>query len=349
LPKDLDSVRKSGELNAEDPSRWRETARALAAEWQLHPSAPEPAGKLLALLGEQGQQDAVGVVASAMVLRGLADDSVRQLAEKSRPSLLRQIACPLPANLPARVGYGPEDSDLEVLATALVETSVLKPFKPYEIGLIDSDTPIPAGRQPAPFRAVLQYACRLFQARPTEAVVSLPVLGSDARMADLRPPTLLVGEALLASEDTVELGFRLGRAAALCAPGRLAGSARSGGQMRPYFIAALALVNAAGPVQGQAAVDASRAITALGAEARSRILAAAQTIKKKYDNLNLSLWGRGLTRTATRLALLVCGDLVRIGRAVADEEGQSALDDLLAFALSLEHFDLRQELGHTAR
>jgi hypothetical protein len=145
------------------------------------------------------------------------------------------------------------------------------------------------------------------------------------------------------------LGFRLGRAAALCAPGRLAGSARSGGQMRPYFIAALALVNAAGPVQGAAAVEASRAITLLDPEARSRILDAAQTIKRKYDNLNLSVWGRGLSRMATRLALLLCGDLLRVGRAVAEEEGPSALDDLLTFALSLEHMDLRQELGGAVR
>ncbi len=349
VPKDLDSVHKSGELNAEDPTRWRETARALAAEWQLHPNEPEPAGKLLALFEQQEQKDAVGVIAAAMVLRGLADDSVRTLAEDGRPRILRQIACPLPANVPARVGYRPEDSDLEVLAAALVETAVLKPFQRYEIGLIESDTPVPTARQPAAFRAVLQYGCRLFQARVPEAIISLPVLGNDARMADLRPPTLLCGETLLGTDDTVELGFRLGRAAGLCSPGRLAGSARSGGQMRPYFVAALALVNAAGPVQGQAAVDASRAITALGAEARSRILAAAQTIKKKYDNLNLSVWGRGLSRVATRLALLVCGDLLRVGRAVAEEEGQAALDDLLAFALSLEHLDLRQELGHTAR
>jgi len=349
LPKDLDSVRKSGELNAEDPSRWRETARALAAEWQLHPTEKEPAGRLLALLEQQEQNDAVGVVAAAMLLRGFDDETLRARAERSRPKILRKVASPLPANLPARVGYRPEDADLEALAAALVETSVLRPFERYEIGLIESDTPVAPARQPAPFRAVLQYACRLFQIRPPEAIVSLPVLGNDARMADLRPPTLLVGERLLASEDTVELGFRLGRAAALYAPGRLAGSARSGGQMRPYFIAALALVNAAGPVQGQAAIEASRAITALGAEARSRILAAAQTIKKKYDNLNLSIWGRGIARMATRLGLLVCGDLLRIGRAVAEEEGQAALDDLLTFALSLEHFDLRQELGHTPR
>ena len=119
--------------------------------------------------------------------------------------------------------------------------------------------------------------------------------------------------------------------------------------MRPYYVAALALVNAAGPVQGPVAVEASRAITVLNAEARSRILEAAQTIKRKYDNLNISTWGRGLARIATRLALLVCGDLLRVGRAVAEEDGPAALEDLLAFALSLEHLDLRQELGHTVR
>ena len=348
-PKDIDSVRKSGEINAEDPSRWRETARALAAEWQLHPNEPAPAAKLLALLKQQEQTDGAGVIAAAMVLRNLADESVRQLAEDSRPRILRQVTCPLPATLPGRVGYQPEDSDLETLATALVETGVLKPFTPNEIGLIETDSPVPAVRQPPPFRAVLQYACKLFQAQLPEAIISLPVLGGDARMADLRPRTLLCGETLLASEDTVELGFRLGRAAALSSPGRLAGSARSGGQMRPYFVAALALVNAAGPVKGALATEASRTITALSPEGRGRILEAAQTIKRKYDNLNLSVWGRGLSRMATRLALLICGDLLRIGRAVAEEEGPGALDDLLAFALSIEHLDLRQELGVTVR
>jgi hypothetical protein len=214
--------------------------------------------------------------------------------------------------------------------------------------LLATDAPLPPARQPPAFRSALEQACRLFQVQVPQAIISLPVLGADARMADLRPRTLLCGESLLGGQDTIELGFRLGRAAALCPPGRLAGSARSGGQMRPYFIAALALVNAAGPVKGATAIEASRAITALGPEGRARILEAAQTIKRKYDNLNLSVWGRGLARVATRLALLVCGDLLRVGRAVAEEEGPGALDDLLGFALSLDHIDLRQELAGSA-
>jgi len=79
--------------------------------------------------------------------------------------------------------------------------------------------------------------------------------------------------------------------------------------------------------------------------ARARLQAAAQALQQRCYNLNLSVWGRGLSRVATRLALLVCGDLLRAGRAVAEEDGPKALDDLLAFALSLDYLDLRRELG----
>jgi hypothetical protein len=71
-------------------------------------------------------------------------------------------------------------------------------------------------------------------------------------------------------------------------------------------------------------------------------------IKQNYDNLNLTVWGRGLARVATRLALIISGDLLRVGRAVAEEDGPTALDDLIAFALSLDYLDLRRELGFLA-
>jgi CheY-like chemotaxis protein len=347
-PKHLESVRKSVELNAEDPARWRETAHALASEWHLHPSDSEPAIKLLTLFQQQGHTDAVAATAAAMVLRGLAEAPARKLADEACPRSLRRIAGPLPTNLLARAGYRPEESDLEELAALLVETSVLKPFARDELGLMESDLPLPTEAQPAAFRDVLAYVCGLFQTDVPEAVISLPVLGGDARMADLRPPALLCGHLLLATEDTVELGFRLSRAMALCAPGRRAGSARSGGQMRPYFVAALALANAAGPVKGVAAQEAAKGIAALDASAQARILEAVQAIKQKYENLNLTVWGRGLARIATRLALLVTGDVLRIGRAVVEEDGPASLDDLLTFALSLDYLDLRQELGLAA-
>ncbi len=119
--------------------------------------------------------------------------------------------------------------------------------------------------------------------------------------------------------------------------------------MRPYFVAALALANATGPVQGAAALAAVGVISSLNTSAKSRILQAALAIKQNYDNLNLSVWGRELARIATRLALIVSGDLLRVGRAVAEEDGPAALDDLIAYALSLDYLDFRRELGFLAK
>jgi len=348
-PKNIDTLRKSRELNAEDPTRWRETAHALAVEWQLHPQEASPAQRLLDLFRQQERQDGVAMTTAAMVLRGLADQGTKEIAEQLRPKSLERVDRALPPDLLSRAGYGPEEGDLERLAELLVETAVIKPFERDELGLLESDVPLPVAQQPAPFRDVLWYVCGLYGVDLPEAVLSLPVLGGDARLADLRPPALLCGNQLLCTDDTVELGFRLGRAMALWAPGRLAGSARSGGQMRPYFVAALALANATGPVQGAAALAAASAIAGLNASAKSRILQAALAIKQNYDNLNLSVWGRGLARVATRLALIISGDLLRVGRAVAEEDGPSALDDLIAYALSLEYLDLRRDLGFLAK
>jgi CheY-like chemotaxis protein/cytochrome c-type biogenesis protein CcmH/NrfG len=344
-PKSIESIRKSHELNAEDPARWRETAHALAVEWQLHPQEIVPAEKLLELFRQQARHDGVAVTTAAMVLRGLADESTKTAAEEGRPKTLQRIEAHLSEDLLARAGYRPEESDLEHLSELLVQSGILKPFERDELGLLDCDIPLPPSEQPERFREVLQYVCGLYRIAPPEAVISMPVLGADARLADLRPPALLCGNLLLAADETVELGFRLGRAMALWAPGRLAGSARSGGQMRPYFVAALSLANATGPVQGPVALAASKAVAALDPRVRDRIRESVLAIKQNYDNLNLSVWGRGLARVATRMALIICGDLLRVGRAVAEEDGPAALDDLIAFALSLDYLDLRSELG----
>jgi CheY-like chemotaxis protein len=344
-PKNIDTLRKSQELNGEDPTRWRGMAHALALEWQLHPQETAPAQRLLELFRQQERPDGVAATTAAMVLRGLADDGTKEIAEQLRPKSLERIDHALPPDLLSRAGYGPEERDLEYLAELLVETAVIKPFERDELGLLETDVPLTPADQPEAFREVLWYVCGLFGIDLPEAVISQPVLGGDARLADLRPPALLCGNQLLATEDTVELGFRLGRAMALWAPGRLAGSARSGGQMRPYFVAALALANATGPVQGAAALSAVSVISELNASAKSRILQAALAIKQNYDNLNLSVWGRGLARIATRLALIISGDLLRVGRAVAEEDGPAALDDLIAYALSLDYLDFRREIG----
>ena len=341
-PGDIDILRKSAEMNAEDPTRWREMARAITAEWQLHPEDGRAGKRLVDLFLEQGLKDAAGIAAAAMVLRGSSDDKIAKLASQSRPTVLPRISTKLPANWPSRLGYSPEFAEVESLIALLVDSGVILPVTSTDLGL-DCEAPIPPTQQPTPFSRVLHYVCELLET-PEPPVLRHPVLLGDARMAHMQPPALLCGSMLFEQPDSVDLGFRLGRALALAPTGRLAGSVRSGGQLRPYVMAALAAARGSLRFEGPAFEGARDAIAALDAPARTAIVEVSQQLARKYGSLNLTAWAKGLGRLATRLSLVICADLLRVGRAVADEEDQAALDDLLAFALSLDYFDLRQEL-----
>jgi tetratricopeptide (TPR) repeat protein len=341
-PDDIDILRKSAEMNAEDPTRWREMARAIAAGWQLHPEDGRAGQRLVDLFLQQGRQEAAQIAAAAMVLRGLGDDEITKLASQGRPTVLSRISSKLPANWPGRIGYTPEFADVESLIALLVDSGVLPPVTSPD-GWLDSGAVVSSSQQPEPFRQVLHYVCGLLEMQ-APPVLCHPVPWGSARMAHLQTPALLCNSTLLEHSDSVELGFRLSRALALATTGRLAGSVRSGGQLRPFVMAALATARGSLRLQEQAFDSARDAIASLAAPARARITEVSQQLAGKYGAMNLTAWAKGLDRMASRLSLVICGDLPRVARAVAAEEGQAALDDLLAFALSFDHLDLCEEL-----
>jgi CheY-like chemotaxis protein len=341
-PDDVGILRKSAEMNEEDPTRWREMARAITAEWEIHPEDGGSGQRIVELFLDRGLNHAAEVVATAMVLRGLGDEKIAKLASQCRPTAFTGIATKLPADWPSRLGYSPDFADIESLIALLVETGVLPPVTMAELGL-NSEASVLPSQQPAPFRDVLLTLCDLLEIREP-AVLRHAVLLGEARMAHLQPPALVCGPTLLDDHDSVELGFRLSRALALATTGRIAGSVRSGGQLRPYFLAALATTRASLRLEGPAFEGARAAIAALDAPARTRIADLSQQLVRRYGSINLTAWTKSLRRMASRLSLVMCGDLLRVGQAVADEEGQAALDDLLAFALSFEQLDISEEL-----
>ncbi len=346
-PEDVDLLRKSAALNAEDPSRWRELARALAAEWQLRPDHRAAGEKLLALYRENWP-DAVPLATAALVLRGTDDESVRAKAEAARPHRLCTSPAPLPDDTLARLGYGPEEAEIESLVGLLVEAGVIPSTPAEELDMGPGGAVIPQ-EQPAAFRQTLHAICAMLNVAEPELVLRQPDLGSQASLLHTEPVALLCGPALLESSDVVELGFRLGRALALGTPGRLAGSSRSGGELRPYFLAAMATVRGSLRPESPDDEQAWATVAALEPTARARIAEACQRIMRGQAVVNLSTWTKSLARTANRLALVICGDLLGWGRAVAKEQGQAALEDLLAFALTLDYLDLREQVASGKR
>jgi hypothetical protein len=337
----VDPLHKSADLNAEDPSRWRELARALATEWQSRPEDRTVGEKILELYRDS-RPAAAPLVAAALVLSGCADDAICDEAQAARPRKFR-LPRPLPADLLVRLGYGEEDTELELLVGLLADAGVLTRIPGEELG-VPSDAAVLPEEQPAAFRQTLCDLSAALGIPEPEVVLRHPELGLRAHLAFTDPVALLCGPDLLDSTDSVELGFRLSRALVLGTSGRLAGSSRSGGDLRPYFVAAMATLRGALQSEQPEEQEAWAAIAALEPSVREQISKAGQRIMCRQAIVNLSTWTKTLARMANRLSLALCGDLLRVGRAVAEEEGRAGLDDLLAFALAPDYLDLREVL-----
>jgi CheY-like chemotaxis protein/tetratricopeptide (TPR) repeat protein len=340
-PGDVAVQRKVVELNAEAPGRWRESARALAAEWQLRPGDAELGGRLVDMFLKAGRRDAAGVAAGAMVLRGVADQRTSALAAGARPRSLRRMSGALDAALTRKLACPGEDEDLETVVAALAEAGVIPPEAEWA-----GSPPVAAGKLPVPFRKVLRYVGQTLGVGDVEVLMG--EVKGEARVADRRPCAVVASAALTASNDTVELGFRLARALASAKIGRAAGVVRTGRQLRPFFVALLALARGASSVADPEASQLLQQIAAAPAGFKMVALEVAGRLQRGRKAVDLSGWTRALGRTADRIGLLVSGDLVRVGQAVGEEGGAPALDDLVGFALSPEHLDLREELGLAA-
>jgi CheY-like chemotaxis protein/tetratricopeptide (TPR) repeat protein len=341
-PGDVTAQRKVVELNAEAPARWRESARALAAEWQLRPGDGELGGRLVDLFLKAGRRDAASVAAAAMVLRKVASDEIATLAEQGRPALLRPLSRPLDQAAFRGLAYPGEDDDLETVVAVLAEAGVI-PRDAEPMG--EGTRPLASSQLPAPLRKVLRYACHALGVDEPRVVISDPGPPGVVRVLDLRPCVLMVAPALANSVDTVELGFRLARALASSKPGRAAGLSRTGRQLRPYFVALLALARGDSSTPDPEANEALQRIASVPAGFKMVALEVAGRLKRGRRAIDLVGWIRALPRTADRVALLVSGDLLRVGEAVAQEQKTGALDDLVTFALSPEYLEMREDIG----
>ena len=62
-------------------------------------------------------------------------------------------------------------------------------------------------------------------------------------------------------------------------------------------------------------------------------------------SINLSEWARGLSRTADRVGLLLCGDLPAATRFVREAGNSAAVGDLIDFAVGPDYLAARVAMG----
>jgi CheY-like chemotaxis protein/tetratricopeptide (TPR) repeat protein len=336
-------------LYAEDPETWREAAQALRDSWRLSPDDAAPGRALYQLHLDGERWDAAYAVATALVVRGVADESAAELARRLHPRFLARARHSLDGNgaaaLAELVRHPDDDRDLTDLFARLF--AVWQPPFGWELLGVTADDRIDAGLLPAPFARVLGYcAGELGVAAP--AVYRRADFGDEAHVGAARPPILLAGPQSLALADTTALAFRLGRALTYLLPGRAVAGALPSRQLKQTVLAAMTLVQSSLRIDdpdGQ--IQAIRVALAGAAPQLARELApiCERIVAGSQATLNLARYARGLLRTADRVGLVLCNDLSTAVRIVMASAAPGADNELIDFALSDEYFAAREALG----
>jgi len=335
------------EMDHEQPERWPQAVLGYRALLRSDPSQGAPISRLFQLHRDGGRLDAALVAASVAELRGVADREQQQFLEAHRSRFLRRVHRPLEPPLLESLRHSADDANLATLFRIL--TPLVQQLHPLELRDVDvaSADIISPEQLPEGFASVLRYVAEQLSMKPP-AVALKAELQADVQSAGTEPLVLLCGGDALETTDRFALCFRLARALNQLSPGRRLSGWRPRRTLRDYVLAAISIA-----YPEVAMPDPSGSVAAIQARIRAApdvqaaVEGAVTSLKRETHQartLNLARWQTGISRTADRVGLLLCTDLVTAGRVVA-EQGPEAQQDLVDFALSETYGELRQSLG----
>jgi len=190
--------------------------------------------------------------------------------------------------------------------------------------------------------------------------VALPVAYEKPEVSGLvngnvDPPALMVGADMRSGRSQKELAFVCGRSLALMRPEfYLASAFIDTAWLKVFFRAALAITQ--GSIVGEDNLEAVQQMVGfmqrLPEPVQVQIRRAVENLLNSGVNPDMSAWLRNVDHTASRVGLLLCGDLRQAISCIKNEAqplGKSDVKEkvrqLIVFAISDEYFELREELG----
>jgi tetratricopeptide (TPR) repeat protein len=328
-------------VTGEDPTRWHETARALASRWHLAPDDPSPLIRLYELHRNAGRRDAALLCAQALTVRNAASPEARALCQhpgKTPPPLATLTRVQF-----ALLAHPEDDPDVGALFAVMAPTAAaVRAFSLLDIGVAASDriaAPTPL------FQATLESVCALV-GTPLPPLYRRGDLGSQAHVAATDPPSLVAGPEALAQSDPIALRAVVGRAAAYLPPGRVIADSLPSRTLKKLLLAAMSLAVPGLRVDDDdgSIASARDALARTPTEVQQRVRELVEQVTRGKALVNLSRWARALARTADRLALLCAGDLIAAANVARQTGGADAEIELVHFALSDNYAELRAGL-----
>jgi len=184
------------------------------------------------------------------------------------------------------------------------------------------------------------------------AVVVDPKCDGQFVFAPAMPPMTLVASGALSGCAQRELAFMAGRHLTMYrAEHYVRALFPSVPDLEDLFLAALTLGNPALPLAADVKRRAAPIAAALEPLLQPKQMDALRVHLLRFvdegGRTNLQRWGAAVDKTACRAGLLLCGDLITAADVLKAEEGLNGelLRDLIVFATSAAHANLREQLG----
>jgi tetratricopeptide (TPR) repeat protein len=334
-----------GALASRSESHRRNTLEPPRAGWREALSDASTGAALVNSTAAAGHADAAFLAASTMVALGTADDSMGALYEQHR---VRGVH--LPAQALSRDQWSllrHRDDGVELGALLELVAPAVHALAPMTLADSDLDPGqlVPEAELPAVFGKLKKQLGGLLGIGEAAPIYAKSELGFQIHVVACDPPVLAAGDEALTAPERADLVFRLARAMTFLWPGRAVGASRPGRVLKAIVLAIVR--EAAGTelgIEDPMARAAEKAVRELAESSRTQARASAiRLLSRSGGGLNLSLWARALSRTADRAGLLLCGD---VPAAFAGAKEMGDLDkDLVEFAFSAAHVQLRQQLG----
>lgn len=345
-PLDEELQGKIEELKGGDRAQYYGLNRQILTRWQEAPTDPAPLLELFELALKTEHNDGAFLAASGLVAAGYANTDAEANYQRHRPRYLLRAQRALDSDIWSYALF-PDDYALLGALYALL-SEIIKEVAPATDAAAEvaRGQDVPDSDLLANFLAVRGYiAHSLGVAEP--AIVTHEDYGRVVHLATVSSPVLMVGKETLACADKLELAFRLGRAMSFMRPGRAVAASFPSSVLKSAMLACYSLrsPNATVPdpdgTVGEFKTRISQADEVLQRQVRELV----SHISQEHPSLNLSRWVRTLNRTADRVGMLLCGDLPTALRSLSDPSDTEAANDLIAFAVSPSHIQLRHMMG----
>ena len=316
---------------------------------------------LASLFFQAGAHDKMWCVAGAMTCLGKADPPLQALYENFRPTQTPPANGKLNETLWRKILHPDEDPYLSALFALLSPAIAMSTAQPRKVLGLDRDARVDVTTNAWPHSASLRYVANSIEAALPDVFIKKDAPGTislvNLKDKNTLAPALVIGIGFQQLASHSEVIFDFGKRMVLLRPERFPRFALGTGAALEIAVRAGLQLGGAPIGKGDHGSEVDKMAKRIDGLLSTPLRAELKGLAKRYveacgDRVDIANWIVASDLTASRAALVLCGDIVAAARVLALEpSGQSPLSaqermhDLLAYFVSDDHFAVRAALG----